>query len=101
MQLTIKFNALKECENIETYRRHMSKWRNSRWNHIGRNPNFLKMNYLIARAKEEEKENELFTSVERLDSKDSNPPPKGLKVRTHCGYRGFLSLSKQKLLTEH
>lgn len=60
---------IKECEKIETYRRHMSKWRNSRWNRIGRNPNFLKMNYLIARAKEEEKENELFTSVERLDKR--------------------------------
>lgn len=54
-ELTVKLNALKECENIEAYRQHMLRLENRRWNNIDRSPNFLKMNYLISRAKEEEK----------------------------------------------
>jgi hypothetical protein len=52
----VKFNALKECVNNQAYRREITKCTDSRFNAIGYSPNFNKMNYLITRAREGDKE---------------------------------------------
>jgi hypothetical protein len=65
----VKFNALKECENIQSYRNEMNTWSNSKYNAIRHNPNFTKMNYLITRARDGDKESQIFTPTNNIQSK--------------------------------
>lgn len=103
---------MKETEQIVQYRETMEKWRNSHYNNIKKSPNFCKMNFLIWKVKDCNKEGELFGRTEHLDegtrrekgisrAMSQKKNPDGIMKVYRTNYKGLLSgASKKKQLTQ-